>query len=171
MGGCENARAELLGANAPNRAGAFGGSAGQAGQLWLQHCMRLSRLVPRRPSAVHVHLPGGPTMPLEFGVCFRLAWWRGYFGHQRVACSLHGKGCPELRQYIYSTAQMTSCWLCRPCLREKNLGVHVGASVHGQRPVCKPPSKHSSGSEASNAERRGAVGFNKDFPYINAKAA
>ena len=41
----------------------------------------------------------------------------------------------------------------------------------GQRAACEPPRKRSSGSEASNEERRGAVSFNKDFPYINAKAA
>ena len=34
-----------------------------------------------------------------------------------------------------------------------------------------PPIRRSSGSEASNEEWRGTAGFNKDFPYINAKAA
>ena len=41
----------------------------------------------------------------------------------------------------------------------------------GQRAARRTPGKHSSGSEASNEERRGTIGFNKDFPYINAKAA
>ena len=41
----------------------------------------------------------------------------------------------------------------------------------GQRQARRPPDKHSSGSDASNEGRKGALGFNKDFPYINAKAA
>ena len=41
----------------------------------------------------------------------------------------------------------------------------------GQRLACRPPNKYSSGSEASNEERRGAISFNKDFLYINTKAA
>ena len=48
---------------------------------------------------------------------------------------------------------------------------HAHGRKRGQRPARRPPDRHSSGSEASNEERRGAVGFNKDFPYINAKAA
>ena len=42
----------------------------------------------------------------------------------------------------------------------------------GQRPARarKPPDRRGSGSEASNKERRSAIGFNKDVPYINAKA-
>ena len=41
----------------------------------------------------------------------------------------------------------------------------------GQRQARRPPDRHSSGSDASNEGRKGALGFNKDFPYINAKAA
>jgi hypothetical protein len=48
---------------------------------------------------------------------------------------------------------------------------HGRRRKRGQRAARRPPGKHSSGSEASNEERRGAIGFNKDFPYINAKAA
>ena len=75
--------------------------------------LRLSQRVPQRPWAVRVHLLGGLTMQLGVGACCRLAWWRGYFGHLCAACSLHGEGCSKLRRYVCSTAQMTSCLLCR----------------------------------------------------------
>jgi len=35
----------------------------------------------------------------------------------------------------------------------------------------RPPDRPDYGSDASNEERKGALGFNKDFPYINARAA
>jgi len=41
----------------------------------------------------------------------------------------------------------------------------------GQRETRRHPDRHGSGSDASNEGRKGAIGFNKDFPYINAKAA
>ena len=48
--------------------------------------------------------------------------------------------------------------------------VDISASVVSEQHA-GPPSKHSSGSEASNKEQCGTIGFNKDFSYINAKAA
>ena len=42
---------------------------------------------------------------------------------------------------------------------------------HGQRQAHRLADRRSSGSDASNESRKGALGFNKDFPYSNAKAA
>ena len=48
---------------------------------------------------------------------------------------------------------------------------HGRQRKRGQRQARRPPDKRGSGSDASNEGRKGALGFNKDFPYINAKAA
>jgi len=48
---------------------------------------------------------------------------------------------------------------------------HEHRRKRGQRQARRPPDRHGSGSDASNEGRKGAIGFNKDFPYINAKAA
>ena len=70
-----------------------------------------------------------------------------------------------------STARTMSCRWRRPPLCVVDIGVDIGVSAVSEQ-ARRPPDKHSSGSEASNEERRkGAIGFNKDFPYINAKAA
>ena len=65
-----------------------------------------------------------------------------------------------------------SCQWRRPPLCMLNIGMHIGASVCGQRQVRRPPDKHSSGSDTLNEGRnfKGVLGFNKDFLYINVKA-
>ena len=70
---------------------------------------------------------------------------------------------------------MVSCQWCQPPLCVVDIGVHISISMvtgYGhRRQVHRPPDRHSSGSDASNKGRKCALGFNKDFPYINMKVA
>jgi hypothetical protein len=54
--------------------------------------------------------------------------------------------------------------------RGRRGGRHRKSKVSGARSG-RPPDRPDYGSDASNEDRKGALGFNKDFPYINARAA
>ena len=77
----------------------------------------------------------------------------------------------KLHQYACSITLMMSCWLCQPHLHERDLSVNLDVSMVSDRHAARPPDRHGSGSDVSNKGHKGAIGFNKDFPFINTRAA